>query len=472
MQADLISRFIEKVRTTRKTISVMGDAMIDQYFSIEVKKISSEFPIVCFLSKDTLPSAVFPGGAANTAFQLKNFNVAVYLSCFYDEPAEAIFWSDGVDLSRSIKVDSSIPIKKRFYDGDFPVFRWDVENIEKYDQSDINILIERCCRSGSLIPDCDLLILSDYDKGLFSCDNFNLLTQQTIIPTIVDPKGENILKWKGCTVFKPNQEEAKKLSGKKEWKNQCKYFHNTINCQSVVITREGKGVVGSYLKDDQIEYFEFTPKKVQNNVNSVIGAGDAFTSILGLALVHNFSLLEAVEIAFYAGSVYVSKKYNTPITEEELLKLEDSIKSKFQMPPKNRDYKLIMTNGCFDILHEGHLDLLKYAKQIGDKLVVAVNSDKSVRRLKGDSRPINPLNYRMNFLASLEFVDYVVCFEEDTPLELINEIKPDVIVKSEPYTIDNVVGFGVVKDIRIFQKKIDISTTSIFNKWKEKEKEK
>jgi len=444
MQADLISRFIEKVRATRKTIGVMGDAMIDQYFSIEVNKISSEFPIVCFLSKDTLPSAVFPGGAANTAFQLKNFNVAVYLSCFYDEPAEAIFWSDGVDLSRSIKVDSCIPIKKRFYDGGFPVFRWDVENVEKYTQSNINTLIEKCCLPGSLIPNCDLLILSDYDKGLFNCDNFNLLTQQNLIPTIVDPKGENILKWKGCTVFKPNQEEANKLSGKKDWKSQCKYFHNTINCQSVVITREGEGVVGSYLIDDQIEYFEFKAD-VKNNVVSVIGAGDAFTSILGLALVHNFSLLDSVKIAFYAGSIYVSKKYNTPITEEELLRLKDPIKSKFMMPPKERDYKLVMTNGCFDFgLTSAHVEFLQEAKSLGDKLVVAINSDESVRKLKGEDRPVMSLEERMKVVAGLESVDFVVSFDEQTPLELIQSIAPNLVVKGGEYKREDIVGYGIV----------------------------
>jgi D-beta-D-heptose 7-phosphate kinase/D-beta-D-heptose 1-phosphate adenosyltransferase len=388
----------------------------------------------------------FPGGAANTAFQLKNFNVNVFLSCFYDHYAEHIFSLHGLDLTRSIKVSNSVPIKKRFYDNDFPVFRWDIEDTENYaSYEQTTLLIEKSCLPGVFVPNCDVLILSDYDKGLFNCGNFGFLTKQNLVPTIVDPKGENLTKWKNCTVFKPNSEEAKKLSGKKGWKSQCKYFHESIECNSVVITQEGKGVVGSCISEGEIEFFEFKPKKIQKNVNSVIGAGDAFTAILGLAIAHGFSLLEAVEIAFYAGSIYVSKKHNTPILNEELLRVEDPIKAKFMMPSKERDYKLIMTNGCFDFgLTSAHVEFLQEAKSLGDKLVVAINSDASVCKLKGENRPIMSLEERMKVVAGLESVDFVVSFDEETPLELIKVIEPNLVVKGGDYKREDIVGYGIV----------------------------
>ena len=301
-----------------------------------------------------------------------------------------------------------------------------------------------------------VVIFSDYDKGV--------LNEMWYLPdkiTIVDPKKGPLTKWIGCKIIKPNAAEAKELTGRSDWKSQCDVISDVTNCDAVVITQGPEGVVGWSRYDG---YFHYMPAEAIKAV-SVIGAGDCFISFFSMAYVLGFSHSESSEIAFEISAQYVKNKYNKPLSLEDIEKNIDPYNSKFVEPSSKRDYKLVFTNGCFDVLHEGHLDLLKYAKQLGDKLIVAVNSDSSVKRLKGDTRPINNLKFRMELLASLEFVDYVVCFDEDTPLELVKKIRPDVMVKGEPYTVDNIAGADIVKEVKICPRKFDVSTTSVLEKW-------
>jgi D-beta-D-heptose 7-phosphate kinase/D-beta-D-heptose 1-phosphate adenosyltransferase len=296
----------------------------------------------------------------------------------------------------------------------------------------------------------DVVILSDYNKGFFHGDEGSILGQYHNSITIVDPKKGPLRKWRGCSIFKPNAKEAFDLSGKTKWKEQAKYFQNELECESVVITDGGRKVSGVH-KD---KFFCFTPDK-QVEVESVIGAGDTFCVFLAMAVGHGFSVPEASEIAWNAGAVYVQNKMNRPIVPAE-------ISANNIVCPEDlasRDFKLVFTNGCFDLLHEGHLQTLRFAREKGDKLVVALNSDESIKRLKGDDRPIKPLDQRMAVVAALEMVDFVVSFEEDTPLEVIKKIKPDVLVKGDGYCIDNVVGADVVSEVFIAPSVEGLSTT-------------
>jgi D-beta-D-heptose 7-phosphate kinase/D-beta-D-heptose 1-phosphate adenosyltransferase len=215
-------------------------------------------------------------------------------------------------------------------------------------------------------------------------------------------------------------------------------------------------------------YFEIRPQINNIDVRSVIGAGDCFTAFLALSYSHGFSLEDCAKIAFNAGISYVKNKHNQTLCLLDLLESCEDYDKIIYNPEilRTRKTNLAFTNGCFDILHEGHLQSLKFAKSKGDKLVVAINSDESVKRLKGKSRPINNLNSRMKMLASLDFVDYVVSFDEDTPYNLIESIKPDSLIKSEPYNAKQIVGADIVPNIYICPKKIDVSTTSILQRYK------
>jgi D-beta-D-heptose 7-phosphate kinase/D-beta-D-heptose 1-phosphate adenosyltransferase len=182
-----------------------------------------------------------------------------------------------------------------------------------------------------------------------------------------------------------------------------------------------------------------------------------------MAMAHDFKISEVAEIAFEMGALYVQDKHNSPITNSKILNNFIPEEAKYIFPNLPRNYSLCFTNGCFDVLHRGHIETLKFAKSKADKLVVAVNTDDSVARLK-PGRPINNLANRMAVLASLDCVDYVVSFSEDTPYELIKCLKPDVLVKGEPYFINNIIGAELVNKVYIAPKFEDLSSTKTLKK--------
>lgn len=448
----VIGEFLSKVAENKLCVYVVGDSVLDEYYSVKVTRIDPASPAHCvMLSSDEEPAEQLPGGAANICYQLKHFNADIRLVSWLDHFSKMVFAQHGVNFQGIIlPVNCQIPRKRRFYDGEHQVGdRWDIEkpycgldDISVYQQ----ILSEKCKGHP------DAIILSDYNKGVFAHNftNYN----HTDAPTIVDPKKGPLCKWKGCTVFKPNAAEAFELSGSKtDWKDQCSYFKKELGCKAVVITQGGSGVVG--LAED---FFEYHPTKF-SPAGRLIGAGDCFIGVLALAYAHKFPIDQAAIIAFEAGSLYVQTKGS--ITPWGLQK-----QSKFVKPCdlRNRNFKLTVANGCYDILHAGHLETLRYAKLTADKLVVAVNSDESVKRLKGPERPVVSLNDRMEMLAALECVDYVVSFEEDTPLEVIKEIQPDYLVKGEDWKGKEVVGAKLVKEVFYVPLVKDKSTTGLVNK--------
>lgn len=446
----ILQDFLFISNKTNKKIAIYGDSILDEYHQVNVTRISPEFPIPIMLSEQINPFKIVLGGAANIAAQLVNFNVKIQLYSLIDQH----FLDNAcINTNNCVKIDKNISRKKRFYDKNFPICRWDIEN-ENYGYT-INQLNEILNKLFNQPVNADIIIFSDYNKGVFSSNFHEKLIKDNI--TIVDPKGKDIDKWIGCTVFKPNAHEALLFSGKKEWKDQCMYFKNRLKCNSVVITNEANGVRGLC----ENEYFEYIPVNIKNLPESVIGAGDNFVSFFSLSLANGFNIPQSAEIAFEIASLYVQKKHNEPIKQRQLYP-----NSKFILPEElvNRDYKLVMTNGCFDIIHSGHIEALKFAKSKGDKLVVAVNSDNSIKRLKGCNRPINDLQARMSVLEALEMVDYVVSFEEDTPYELINLIKPDVLVKSAEWQGKAVAGEDLVKEMIFAPHVENKSTTNIIEK--------
>jgi D-beta-D-heptose 7-phosphate kinase/D-beta-D-heptose 1-phosphate adenosyltransferase len=353
--------------------------------------------------------------------------------------------------------EAQLPIKRRYVENGLQVGpRLDIEfencklteqQIKEYYNLTKNFV------SSNDVP--HVVILSDYNKGYFkSEENFIELFPGAI--TIVDPKSKNLGKWKNCTIFKPNAKEARDLSGLTEWKEQCEFFVKELNCESVIITHAGNGIKGW----SKGEFFEYLPSYEQNDVQSVIGAGDCFAAFLGLAKAHGYSTEDASKLAFHAGLVYVRQKNNRPIVLGELI--SDKI-----VAPEDlilRDFDLAFTNGCFDILHKGHLETLKFAKSKAKKLVVAINSDESVRALKGDTRPVVPFEHRAAVIANLKVVDFVIKLDDLTPFEIIKTIKPDVLIKGGDYDVSNVVGKEFVKEVVLAPFIANYSSTNFIEK--------
>lgn len=432
-------------------IAVFGDAILDEYYDVVANRVSPEFPIPVLRSTEGLPQKVVLGGAANVCNQFSNFNFDVSLFAIINETINNLavgINTDGCVFSRGV------PVKKRFYSDGFPLCRLDVEGKNYCLEKDIicgiqSKIFDNLCSSDTY----DVVVFSDYDKGMFVglSDFISRLGDETI--TIVDPKTGPIERWKGCTIIKPNAMEAEKLSGKSDWKQQCDYLMRETGCQAVVITQGGEGVVGNV----QGSFFEHRPPN-RILARSVVGAGDAFIAFLAMCMAHSIDIREAVKISFDACSLYVQEPYNRPIYPYQIES------SKF-VDPRNiakRDFSLSFANGCWDILHPGHVELLKFARSKADRLAVALNSDESARR-QGKSHPlINDLDYRKSMIASLGCVDFVLEFGEDTPYELMKVVRPDVLVKGSDWP--NPVGSDIAGKVFNFELIEGISTTNIIEK--------
>ena len=450
-----IDKFIKLNKDNKTKVAVVGDVMIDEYHQISANRISPEFPIPIIKSTHINYDS-YPGGAANTAIQFKNLNSSVDLYGFnnFDFVKVALCHIEEFHLNLMLdyrKFNFNLPVKKRFYQGEFPVARWDIEleNDNKKIDDALNEL-----QNNYKLWKYDVVVLSDYNKGFFKHGTIkNWLDHAKV--SVVDPKKGPASKWKGCTIFKPNSKEAEELSGYKDWKEQAKYLQKETEAKAVIITQSGDGVVGLI----EGEYFEFSPEK-QIKATSVIGAGDCFIAYLSQAIAVGLNYREATEVAFEAGRAYVQRKHNQPVNPLELI--NDKFVSLSYLKDLNQE--LVFTNGCFDILHEAHLSLLKFAKSKGEKLVVALNSDESVKRLKGPNRPINSLEDRMNLIAAFDVVDFVVSFNEDTPYELIKEISPTSLVKGGDYEKNQIVGNDLVKNVYIFPYKQGKSSTILIQK--------
>jgi D-beta-D-heptose 7-phosphate kinase/D-beta-D-heptose 1-phosphate adenosyltransferase len=447
-----------KLINSNKKIAVVGDCIIDEYHYVNAEKVSPEFPIPILRKEEDSPTHTLPGGSANVCYQFFHLNKNINYFSFVDQDAlDVVNNYKFIDTSGCICIQNKVSRKKRFYQDVFPLCRIDIEkNNLGYSDEELydlyEMLIENLKKSSF-----DICIFSDYDKGLFPyreiVENYFKAVGEKCIK-IVDPK-KNVNKWIGCDIFKPNYKEAYEMTGNKCPESQSRILQAMTDAKAVVVTKGGEGIYGII----DSEYFEFHPQS-KSIVNSVIGAGDCFVAYFAAAIAGDISIRNSVEFAYKAASKYVGNVYNEPIH------YLDVISSKVIHPDLliNRNFKLSFTNGCFDILHQGHLHSLNFAKSKADKLVVALNSDESVQRLNKSHKLINNFESRSKMLESLECVDYIIKFDEDTPLEVIKKIKPDVLVKSEEYK--EPVGADLVKEVYLCPVLDGFSTTKIIEKIK------
>lgn len=441
-----------------KHILVIGDVMLDSYCNGEVDRISPEAPVPVFRKKNVYSVL---GGAANVAANLvaANQHVSIMTIVGRDKAGKelkSIFEKAKIDTDLMVALDHNTTEKIRFIAGNNQqVLRLDIESTEELSAEDCKRMLEKL---KIKIDSFDLILMSDYLKGLLSykfTQGVLRLAKDKNIPTLIDVKDINLHKYENAYLIKPNLKELQDMTGRKITNDKeiveasdylckqckCKYVLTTCGARGMVLVGDGE----PYLIDS-----------VGREVFDVTGAGDTTIAYLATCLVNGFSIREAVNIANCAAGIQVSKLGTSSVywrevrehlsvqTEGTIYKLlSNGAIDNFRENVGSK--KVVFTNGCFDIMHIGHIRYLQEAAKLGDILIVGLNSDASVKRLKGPERPINSEMERAEMICALGFVDYVVIFDEDTPLNLIKKIKPDVLVKGGDYSNDYVVGTNEVE---------------------------
>jgi D-beta-D-heptose 7-phosphate kinase / D-beta-D-heptose 1-phosphate adenosyltransferase len=462
-------------------ILVVGDLMIDQYLWGSCDRISPEAPVqVINVSKDNK----LLGGAGNVVNNLKKLGAHVDIfsvigDCKNSSEILNLFSDIGVSTKHLIRQKNRILSKKtRIIASQQQVVRYDRESRENIDSKTEEQLIKNLANA---IDNYEIILLSDYGKGVLT----NKVTRSLIdlandrnIKVIVDPKGNDYLKYKGAFLLTPNKKEATEITkidikDNKTLLDAAKKIKTELKLNISLITMSEQGIA---IFDNELR----VKPTVTREVFDVTGAGDTVLSSLGYALALNTKIDDAVEFANLAAGVVVSKIGSATATIDEIIEHESSlnksssdkhIKSfdeilKICNEYKIKNRKVVFTNGCFDVIHLGHIKYLESAKSLGDILILGLNSDKSVTSLKGENRPINNQDERAYILAAMEVVDFVVIFEEDTPYNLINLIKPNILVKGSDYEGKDVIGSDLVDELVLVEFIKGRSSTNIIDKIK------
>jgi D-beta-D-heptose 7-phosphate kinase/D-beta-D-heptose 1-phosphate adenosyltransferase len=434
---------------------VIGDVMLDRYLIGDVSRISPEAPVPVVLLKTQHDRA---GGAANVAANLALLGIKTHIIGCVGHDGEATILVDliaktGIDHNGIIHSKQRPTIAKtRILSGHQQMMRLDQENNSAFTAAENVQLMDAIQQQLALKP--AVVILSDYAKGLLSsevCQRVIAQCNTLKIPVLVDPKGHDYIKYSHATALTPNKKEAAEACATTthdpDLIDKAAVLKDKLDLQFFVVTRGDEGIS---LIDDHAHLLPATAKQVFD----VSGAGDTVIATLAAGLMHGLSPLESLQLANVAAGVVVGKVGTVPITRDDLIEALTSeqsseqahkvcdlaqLQQKVESWRKNKQ-KIVFTNGCFDLLHAGHVTYLEAAKKRGDKLILGLNTDRSVSALKGPTRPVVNENDRARVLAALESVDAVILFDEDTPLNLINTLKPDVIAKGSDYTADQVVG--------------------------------
>ncbi|CDG96882.1 putative bifunctional ADP-L-glycero-D-manno-heptose synthase: putaive kinase (N-terminal); sugar nucleotide transferase (C-terminal) [Xenorhabdus bovienii str. puntauvense] len=433
----------------RAGVLVVGDVMLDRYWYGPTSRISPEAPVPV-VKVETIEER--PGGAANVAMNIASLGAHSHLIGLtgIDDAARAL----NEKLS-SVKVQCNfvaVPThptitKLRVLSRNQQLIRLDFE--EGFQNVDAQPMLEKIQQS---LPHVGALVLSDYAKGALSqIQTMIKLANEAHVPVLIDPKGSDFERYRGATLLTPNMSEFEAVVGHckddDELVEKGTKLVQDLELKALLITRSERGM--SLLRVGQPPLH--LPTQAQE-VFDVTGAGDTVIGVLAAALAAGKPLNEACYLANAAAGVVVGKLGTSTVSPVEL---ENAVRGRAETgfgvmseaqlknvvaQARQRGERIVMTNGCFDILHAGHVSYLSNARKLGDRLIVAVNSDASTKRLKGETRPVNPLDQRMIVLSALESVDWVVAFEEDTPQRLIAGVLPDTLVKGGDYTPEEIAG--------------------------------
>ena len=464
-------------------VLVVGDLMLDRYILGEVDRISPEAPVPVLRHAQRYER---PGGAANVAMNLAGLGCQALLAGFWGSDVEQRELSAALDAAKidtAGVVSTALPTisKTRILGRMQQLLRLDIESRDSPAAIDRQRLQERV---EQLIPKVHAVVLSDYAKGALSaelCEVIIRTARQAGIPVLADPKSPDFSKYSGATTVCPNLNELAAATGVSMHEleallaaGEAQRLEHDLKFLTVTMSEKGIRVLsdaGTY----------HSPARARE-VYDVSGAGDTVIATLAACLAAGLKNETAVELANLAAGIVVAKVGTVPIARHELVAAltpssgisgAEKILDGDRLTQRIKEWRaagesIVFTNGCFDLLHVGHITLLEDCRRFGSKLVLGLNSDDSIRRLKGPSRPIVGDRERSRVMAALAAVDAVVLFEEDTPLELIRTVKPDVLVKGGDYIAENVVGY---EDVTAHGGRVEIvptvegfSTTNIVRK--------
>ncbi|MFQ3248912.1 MAG: D-beta-D-heptose 7-phosphate kinase/D-beta-D-heptose 1-phosphate adenosyltransferase [Glaciecola sp.] len=459
---------------SKAKILIIGDVMLDRYWTGPTSRISPEAPVPIVRVDD---SEDRPGGAANVAINAATLGAQVVLMGMTGEDEAAQILTDRLAAMNVRCEFSKVPTqdtitKLRIVSRNQQLLRLDFEkSFAKDDKSELVAKFEQEVQKS------DLVVLSDYSKGCLSDPQSLIsLARKYNKPVVVDPKGSDFGKYHGASLITPNMSEFEGEMGECESEdelfNKAQELKSKCNLEAVLVTRSEKGMS---LFQEEAYHLPAHAKEVYD----VTGAGDTVISTLACCIAVGLPLERACQFANHAASVVVGKLGTSTVSTTELaiavnaqvhqgggVMNAEQLRLAVQQA-QHKGERVVMTNGCFDILHSGHVAYLTEAATLGDRLIVAVNTDDSVRKLKGEGRPINNLQRRMAVLAGLSAVDWVVPFSEDTPQSLIANILPDVLVKGGDYQIHEIAGGKEViangGEVRVLLFEEGVSTTGIIS---------
>ncbi|MGL5758364.1 bifunctional D-glycero-beta-D-manno-heptose-7-phosphate kinase/D-glycero-beta-D-manno-heptose 1-phosphate adenylyltransferase HldE [Plesiomonas sp.] len=434
---------------SRAGVLVVGDIMLDRYWHGPTNRISPEAPVPVVKVEHIEER---PGGAANVAMNIAALGARSRLVGLTGVDDAAMALSQALN---AVEVDCdfvAVPThptitKLRILSRSQQLLRLDFE--EGFDDINPQPLFDRI---ATALPNIGALVLSDYAKGALSAVQPMIQLARAVgVPVLIDPKGSDFERYRGATLLTPNLSEFEAVAGR------CKSEQDIVDrgmellrrfeLEALLVTRSENGM--TLLREGHAPLHLPT---LAQEVFDVTGAGDTVIGTLAASLAAGKSLAEACFLANAAAGVVVGKLGTSTLSPLELenairgrtdsgfgVMTEQNLKA-VMIQARRRGERVVMTNGCFDILHAGHVSYLENARKLGDRLIVAVNTDASVQRLKGESRPVNPLSQRMAVLAGLGAVDWVVPFDEDTPQRLIASVLPDLLVKGGDYLPEQIAG--------------------------------
>jgi len=462
-------------------VLVVGDLIIDQYLWGTCDRISPEAPVQ--IVKIDSENVVL-GGAGNVVNNLKSLGakvdvISVISESQTSEILRGLLTNIGVDTKYLISQKERINSKKsRIIASQQQVVRYDHESTEEINDESQNHLIDIFKK---IVTDYDIVLLSDYSKGVLTrglTQSLIKISRKNNTKVLIDPKGSDFSKYKGAFLLTPNKKEASEatkinIQDNASLKDAIVKIKTECELDVSIITLSENGIA---IYDNNLR----THPTVTREVFDVTGAGDTILASLGFALACGYQIDNAVEFSNLAAGVVVGKIGSSTATLHEIIQHESSLKKTSsdnciktlkeiiilteELRAKNN--RIVFTNGCFDLFHSGHARYLETAKNFGDVLIVGLNSDQSVSRLKGKNRPINHQMDRAFILAALEAVDYVVIFDEDTPYKLIEAIKPTTLVKGGDYKDKEVAGQDIVDELKLVKFIDNKSTSQIIKKIK------
>ncbi len=463
-------------------VLVVGDVMLDRYWEGPTRRISPEAPVPIVAVNGGFE---VPGGAANVAVNIAALGATATLVAFVGEDNDAFSLAQGLE-ARGIRHHMVVCkgartiVKLRVMSQHQQLLRLDFE--DGFANQHHGALLEAF---SSLLDAHDLVICSDYGKGtLAHVEALIAAAKAKGLPVLVDPKGTDFRRYAGADVMTPNMSEFVAVAGspssEEDFAGRAVQLREEIGVENLLVTRSEKGM-SLFAPDGSHAHF---PAQAAD-VFDVTGAGDTAIAVLAVGLACGLAMGPSIRLANKAAGIVVGRRGTASVTYDELfgeitgeVSAEAEVLASIQAAQK-RGQRIVMTNGCFDILHAGHVSYLNQARMLGDKLVVAVNTDDSVSRLKGPTRPMNSLANRMAVLASLKAVDYVVPFDgstdaqgvwSDTPLDIILKVHPDVLVKGADYEIKDIVGAKEVLawggDVQRISFVDGLSTTALIAKMK------